>query len=107
MRGGGVDDARGLAGVAAQRIDHGDRSDSRIVMQTQNHHICLCHQCALGRIVFAQGRVYAQHLDARHGLQALAYLQASGTGFAVDKDFFHGLKKAFNAGKAGAPKAHA
>jgi anaerobic glycerol-3-phosphate dehydrogenase len=40
--------------------------------------------------VFAQRGVNAQQLQARHGAQAFADLQAGGAGFAVDKNLFHG-----------------
>ena len=62
-------------------------------MQAENDDIGLRHQRLLGGRVFAQGGVDAQQLDACHGLQAIANLQAGGASFAVDEyavRLFHG-----------------
>ena len=94
VRGGGVDDlgAR-LASFRRDRVDHGHRFHGGIVMQAQHHQIGLGHQGALGQWVFAQGGGNAQNLHARHVVQAFADLQTGGTGFAVDKNFFHGVRE--------------
>ena len=56
-------------------------------MQTQNDQIGLRHQIALGGDVFAQLGRDAEHLDLRHGGEALTNLQPCGASFAVDKNF--------------------
>ncbi len=94
MCSGCVNDARaGASGLGLQGIDHGNRFFGRVIMQAQDHHVCLCNQCTFGLRVFAQSGVDADELNLRHGLQAFADLQTCGAGFAVNKDFFHGVSK--------------
>jgi hypothetical protein len=58
-------------------------------MQTQDDHIGLRHQSTLGFGVFALGRVYADQFDLWQQSQTFAYLQAGGTGFAINKNLSH------------------
>ena len=58
-------------------------------MQAQHHQIDLRHQRALGASVLAQFGGDADQLDAGHGLQPFANLQAGGAGFAIYEYFVH------------------
>ena len=86
----GINDARArLASLGLNSIDHGYRLNGCIIVQTQHHQIGMGHQRLLGRHVLSQSRVDADQLNFRHGLQAVADLQASGSSLAINKYFFH------------------
>ena len=79
-----------LAAGQRRSVDHRDRLDSCCVVQAQDHKVNLCHQRAFGDRILAQVLVNPYQLHLRHGLKALADLQAGGAGFTVDEYFGHG-----------------
>ena len=87
VRGRRINNARLLR--RRQGVHHGDRLTGRIVMQTKNNQIGFLHQLALGGRVFAALGRNAQHLHRRHQGQSLPNLQASGSGFTINKNFGH------------------
>ena len=92
VRGRGVNDlGAGLAAGRCHGINDGHCFAGSVIMQTQDDHIDPGHQRAFGGGVFAQFGGDADQLDAGHALQPFTDLQARGAGFAVDKNFGHGV----------------
>ena len=88
----GVNDlGAGLAAGRCHGVNDGHGFSGSVIMQAQNDHIDPGHQRAFGSRVFAQFGGNAHQLDAGHVLQPFTDLQARGAGFAVDKNFGHGV----------------
>ena len=83
MRRRGIEDARRLF---AERIGERHGFLGGIVGQAKHDEVDLAQHGLARRLILAQGRIDALHLDARLARQPLADLESGRTGLAVDED---------------------